>query len=61
LESLQPEKDWYLLGADFPSYLAAMQRVEKAYRDKNTWAKMSILSTAGMGMFSSDRSVKEYP
>jgi len=58
--TLIPTRDYYLLGDDFGSYLEAHQRVTEAFKDKTKWAKMSILSTAGMGKFSSDRSVKEY-
>jgi starch phosphorylase len=34
--------------------------VEAAYQDRAAWARMSILNTAGMGRFSSDRAVAEY-
>jgi glucan phosphorylase len=29
-------------------------------RDKSKWTKMSILSTAGSGKFSSDRTIQQY-
>jgi starch phosphorylase len=60
LDSLHPPKDYYLLGADFATYLDAHQRVDAAFRNRAQWARMSILSTAGMSRFSSDRSVTEY-
>jgi len=60
VDLLQPYRDFYLVGADFADYLEAHDRVDKAYRNKSQWARMSILSTAGMGRFSSDRSVLEY-
>ncbi|KAJ7232140.1 hypothetical protein O6H91_Y379100 [Diphasiastrum complanatum] len=53
-------EDLYLLGNDFLSYLEAQEAVDKAFADRNRWAKMSILSTAGSGKFSSDRTMKEY-
>jgi starch phosphorylase len=34
--------------------------VEKAYEDKGSWARKSILAASGMGKFSSDRSIREY-
>jgi len=55
-----PEHDYYLLGADFNSYLEAHKKVDTIFRKKSLWAKMSICSTASMGKFSSDRSVEEY-
>lgn len=36
------------------------ERVDKTYRDKAAWTRMSIMSTAGSGMFSSDRTIAEY-
>ena len=52
--------DFYLISADFASYLAAQKHIDEAYIDTSRWAKRSILCTAGMGKFSSDRSIKEY-
>ena len=46
--------------ADFGSYCDAQERLDKAYSDKERWARMSLLNTANAGFFSSDRSVKEY-
>jgi starch phosphorylase len=34
--------------------------VSQCYRDPDRWTKMSILNTANMGKFSSDRAVREY-
>ena len=55
LHSLQRENDYYLLRHDFASYLEAQGRVDTAFQDRPRWLKMSILSTAGMGKFSTDR------
>lgn len=52
--------DYYLLGNDFSAYLKAQDEVDAAYRDRARWVKMSILSTAGSGKFSSDRTIREY-
>jgi len=59
-DSLIASRDWYLLGTDFNSFLQAHSRVDKTFADPLKWAKMSILSTAGMGKFSSDRSISDY-
>lgn len=60
LDPLIPSRDYYLLGSDFSDYLEAHNRVDKTFQDKAQWARMSILSTAGMGLFTSDRSIREY-
>jgi len=52
--------DQFLLFADFQSYVECQDRIDAAFRDKSHWAKMSILNTARMGKFSSDRSIREY-
>jgi glycogen phosphorylase len=52
--------DPYLLLADYQSYIDCQDRVAAAYRDQATWVKKSILNTARIGMFSSDRSIREY-
>jgi starch phosphorylase len=60
INAVKPAHDYYLLAADFAAYLDAHRRVDKVFQRKSEWAKMSILNTANMGKFSSDRSVKEY-
>jgi len=60
IESLKPSYDYYLLGDDFGSYVECHQKLSEVFKDQHRWAKMSIMSTAGMGMFSSDRSIQEY-
>jgi len=60
LNSLKNGNDYYLLSVDFASYLEANERIDTAFKDKKKWNKMSILSTAGMGKFSSDRSIRDY-
>lgn len=52
--------DVYFILKDFRSYADAQERVEKAYRDKEGWAKMALSNTACSGKFSSDRTIKEY-
>lgn len=52
--------DWYLIGADFDSYIKCQTEVDECYRDKKKWTKMSILNAIRSGKFSSDRSIQEY-
>jgi len=52
--------DPFLVLADYASYVAEQQKVDVAYRDPMNWAKMSILNTARLGKFSSDRTINQY-
>jgi starch phosphorylase len=52
--------DTYLLLADYASYMACQDAVDKLYQQPYEWARKSILNTAGMGKFSSDRTIAEY-
>jgi starch phosphorylase len=52
--------DRYLLLADYADYVACQARVARTYRDPAAWTRKSILNTARMGKFSSDRTVREY-
>lgn len=53
-------KDDYLLLADYQSYIDCQEQVSQAYRNWDHWTRMSILNTARMGKFSSDRSIRDY-
>ncbi|WVY93404.1 hypothetical protein V8G54_032492 [Vigna mungo] len=59
-DTVEIGKDFYLLGADFGSYLEAQAAADKAFVEPEKWIKMSILSAAGSGRFSSDRTIQEY-
>jgi starch phosphorylase len=52
--------DPYLLLADYRSYVDTQAAVDRAYGDRGRWTRMSILNTARMGKFSSDRAIEEY-
>ena len=46
--------------ADFNSYYATHVKADEAYRNRKLWAKMSLNNIATAGVFSADRSIKEY-
>jgi len=52
--------DRFLLLADYEEYVACQERVDTLYRDPEEWSRRAILNVAGMGMFSSDRTIGEY-
>jgi hypothetical protein len=52
--------DYYLISHDFQSYLDAQSRIDADYKERRVWAKKSIYASAGMGKFSSDRTIAEY-
>jgi starch phosphorylase len=60
VRSLLEEGDRYLVLADYQSYVACQDRVARAYRDPIAWTRKSIMNTARMGDFSSDRTVRQY-
>ena len=54
------ERDTFMVCADFDSYVAAQDQVDRLWQDKQAWWRASVINTASMGWFSSDRTIREY-
>lgn len=52
--------DYFMIAADFESYLASQREVGAAFRDKPRWFRSAVLNTANTGWFSSDRTIRSY-
>jgi starch phosphorylase len=60
VDSLLWGGDHYLLLADYASYVTTQLRVDELYRHPDEWTTKAIINVAGMGRFSSDRTIAEY-
>ena len=49
-----------MLLADYQSYVAAQARVDELYGRPADWCAKAIANVAGMGPFSSDRTIRDY-
>ncbi|HBK06049.1 MAG TPA: glycogen phosphorylase, partial [Acetobacteraceae bacterium] len=52
--------DYFLVCADFDDYFATQRRIADLWKRPDDWWRASILNTANVGWFSSDRSIREY-
>ncbi|HLX99112.1 MAG TPA: glycogen/starch/alpha-glucan phosphorylase [Roseiarcus sp.] len=52
--------DYFMICADFDAYWATQMKIDEAWRDRKRWMRSSILNTANVGWFSSDRTIAEY-
>jgi starch phosphorylase len=60
VRALLDQGDYYMLLADYRPYITAQEEVSRTFLNPDDWARRSILNTAHMGRFSSDRAVSEY-
>jgi len=54
------DHDHFLVLSDFEAYAAMQRQVAARWKDQKAWRRSSILNTAHMGWFSSDRTIREY-
>ena len=52
--------DYFLVCADFDDYYAKQRNIADLWRRPEDWWQASILNTANVGWFSSDRAIREY-
>ncbi len=60
VDSLLWGGDHYMLLADYESYVKTQTQVDELYRSPANWCHKAIVNVAGMGVFSSDRTIREY-
>ena len=52
--------DPYMALADFADYQKAQAFASEVYKDKEKFARMSLMNISGAGVFSADRSIMDY-
>jgi glycogen phosphorylase len=52
--------DYFMVCADFDAYWSTQMRIDEYWRNRKSWMRSSILNTANVGWFSSDRTIAEY-
>jgi glycogen phosphorylase len=60
LVDILTDHDHFLVTADFDAYVAAHALVADRWQNSRAWWRSSVLNTARMGWFSSDRAIREY-
>jgi len=59
-DSLMIYNDEFFILKDFPSYIQMHEKLQSLYRNPRDWNKISLVNIANSGIFSSDRTIREY-
>ena len=59
-ETLITHNDEYFLLEDFDAYTKAQEKIDKLYRNRSHWMKMSLVNIANSDKFTSDDTIEEY-
>lgn len=59
-DALLQANDEYFVLKDFCSYTDAFNRINLKYSNKENWSSMSLVNIAQSGIFSSDRTIRQY-
>jgi starch phosphorylase len=54
------DHDWFMVAADFDAYATAQRQVDARWADRSGWQAAAIRNVAGVGWFSSDRTIRDY-
>jgi starch phosphorylase len=60
VDRLLSEGEPFFVLADFAAYAAAQDAVDALFRRPEEWQRKAVINTLSMGIFSSDRSIREY-
>ncbi|HVN42861.1 MAG TPA: glycogen/starch/alpha-glucan phosphorylase [Steroidobacteraceae bacterium] len=60
VDRLLSEGEPYFVLADYAAYIAAQNAVDALFLQPREWTRKAVLNTLSMGVFSSDRSIREY-
>ena len=59
-DSMLRDNDHFFVLKDFQAYTECFLEMDKAYGDRKSWQAMALHNIAASGIFSSDRSIREY-
>jgi starch phosphorylase len=54
------DHDWFMVTADFDAYAKTQRQVDALWVDEEAWYSRTIINTARVGWFSSDRTIRQY-